>query len=344
MLKRLVNELRCTLLIRTEGPVLVKSGHSSVAGPDMTPVRTYRGGRLEVYLPGSSLKGVIRSHLEKVGRTLNPGAVCNPFLKPESIDPTAGGSPGFSEVACSEKFQARKNGKMRTQGGRWCRSQEDLEDTPDTFYADSCPVCRLFGSNSHIGRLSIGDAYLTKSYSPNVEPVEFRDGVGIDRISGGAAPQVKFDLQAISPGVEFAAEVLVRNFECWQLGMLLAAFADLRDGLLRVGMGRSRGLGAVTGSTESLSISFLGALPGRRSGEVWGLGKFLGDGSYGTVAEDVLVVTPSSERQHGLRSTLTYEGDALQKLQNAAIALFVERLQTWEVPAAMCWPGDWRRA
>lgn len=81
MLKQLVNEARFQLTITAEGPLLVKSGHPTLVGPDMTPVLTYRNGRSEVYLPGSSLKGVFRSHIEKVMRTLrpNPYVVCNPL-------------------------------------------------------------------------------------------------------------------------------------------------------------------------------------------------------------------------------------------------------------------------
>ncbi len=40
MLKKLVNEAFCTLQITTTGPLLVKSGHASISGPDMTPVLT----------------------------------------------------------------------------------------------------------------------------------------------------------------------------------------------------------------------------------------------------------------------------------------------------------------
>src|SRR5438270_7615543 len=81
MLKKLVNEAYCVLHITTTGPILIKSGYATVSGPDMTPVRTYRNGRLELFLPGSSLKGVFRSHLEKIICSLAPQVVCNPFLK-----------------------------------------------------------------------------------------------------------------------------------------------------------------------------------------------------------------------------------------------------------------------
>ena len=48
MLKKIVNEAFFTLRITTTGPLLVKSGHASVSGPDMTPVLTWRNGKQEV--------------------------------------------------------------------------------------------------------------------------------------------------------------------------------------------------------------------------------------------------------------------------------------------------------
>lgn len=80
MLKKLVNEARLKMTITANGPLLVKSGHPTLVGPDMTPVLTFRHGESQVYLPGSSLKGVFRSHVEKVIRTIRQNVVCNPFL------------------------------------------------------------------------------------------------------------------------------------------------------------------------------------------------------------------------------------------------------------------------
>src|ERR1700682_4353734 len=79
MLKKLVNEAYFTLQITTTGPVLIKSGRATVSGPDMTPVLTFRNGKQEVFLPGSSLKGVFRSHIEKIVCSLKPHVVCYPF-------------------------------------------------------------------------------------------------------------------------------------------------------------------------------------------------------------------------------------------------------------------------
>src|SRR5690349_21061822 len=81
MLKRLVNEATFTLKITTTGPLLIRTGVATVSGPDMSPVRTFRNGTWEVYIPGSSLKGVVRSHAEKIVRTLRNNVCCDPFAK-----------------------------------------------------------------------------------------------------------------------------------------------------------------------------------------------------------------------------------------------------------------------
>ena len=302
MLKRLVNECRFNLTIHTEGPVLVKSGHGTVSGPDMAPVRTYRNGKTEVYLPGSSLKGVFRSHIEKVIRTLNDGVVCNPFVKTDD-------KANRDEVSCGDKFNEK----------------EDLSN--EEVYRDSCPACRLFGSTSFIGRVAISDAYLTED---SEEKIEQRDGVGIDRFTGGAAGTAKFDLEVVSSGVAFETNIYLRNFEVWQLGMLMLIVQDLEDGLISIGSGKSRGLGNVKGEISEVSVNYLGAMNGKSKKDVWGLGKFLCDGSYGTDASDKLTMqSPPKEKTHGIRKITTFTDDSLQELKKAAVASFVEQIQQW---------------
>lgn len=308
MLKRLVNEARFTLNLTTTGPVLVRSGYATMVGPDMTPVLTFRNGEQQVYFPGSSLKGVLRSHLEKVSRTLNQKAVCDPFHV-----------KGQTDEFCGKKLEGR----------------EDVDSI--TAYRDSCPICRLFGSTEFIGRINMNDAYLAEGML-NPRPTEVRDGVGIDRLTGGAAYGAKFDLEAVSAGVTFTTDVYLRNFETWQLGMLLAAVQDFEDGLIRIGSGTSRGLGSVKGSIESVLINHLGAIAQKPATEVWGLGKLLteNEGDYGTQADDILTVEhPPVEAQRGIRRQATFAGDSLIDLRAAAIQTFVTRLQAWPAPTEM---------
>ncbi len=304
MLKKLVNEAKFTLTITTTGPVLIRSGRATLTGPDMAPVLTYRNGQREVFLPGTSLKGVIRSHLEKVARTLNEPVVCNPFDK---------------KSFCGDKLQERK--------------RVEFKNAPlpnDMAYRQSCPICRLFGSTFYTGRISISDAYLENSDRPL--PTELRDGVGIDRLTGGAAHGAKFDLEAVSPDVAFESQVYLRNFEVWQLGLALLAVKDLEDGLIRLGSGTSRGFGNVQGAVSRVTINHLGFQAGRPDNEIWGLGQFLSaaDGNYGLAADDCLTLAsvPPTERS-GIRQKQLFAGEQLAGLQEQAIGVSVERLQQW---------------
>ena len=317
MLKQLLNECRFTLTVHTEGPVLIKSGYATVSGPDMTPVRTYRNGNTEVYLPGSSLKGVFRSHIEKVIRTLKDGVVCNPFVR---TDPDSKNDqlvcPNYAEVSCGNKFETR---------------QEDLSN--EAVYLESCPACRLFGSTSFIGRVAISDAYLAED---SRQKTEQRDGVGIDRLTGGAASGAKFDLEVVSSGVDFETDIYMRNFEVWQLGILMLIVTDLEDGLIRIGSGRSRGLGNVKATISEVSVNYLGAVNERSANDVWGLGKLLDDGSYGTDTDDKITVeqAPIAETR-GLRKITTFSDKSLKNLKQDSIETFVSKIQSWEMPKTM---------
>jgi CRISPR-associated RAMP protein (TIGR02581 family) len=215
------------LEIKPDGPILIKSGIETISGPAMAFVRTWRNGSLDVYLPGSSLKGVLRSHAERIARTLNRVAACDPF-----------GKENTPEASCGACFEARS---------------ENEELDPSTVYVDSCPICKLFGTTWFASRLATEDAYATGT-APTPEQ---RDGVGIDRFTGGAAHNVKFDLEVVTAGT-FKTRLHLRNFELWQLGLIGFVLKDLADGLVRIGASKSRGLGRVIGTVTEVRLDFFG--------------------------------------------------------------------------------------
>src|SRR2546421_6501293 len=326
MLKKLVNEAYFTLSITTTGPLLIRSGRATISGPDMTPVLTFRNGRQEVFLPGSSLKGVFRSHSEKVVCSLRPRVVCYPFSGNEDKEADLKKRQQDYRDSCGAVFTqlARENTQNRAK----------IDEDTEFVYANSCPTCRLFGSTGFIGRIAIGDAYLASKAT-----TEQRDGVGIDRLTGGASYGAKFELEVVSTGVSFETDIHVRNFEIWQLGMLFVVLQDMSDQLIRIGSGRSRGLGQVTAQISEQGRD------GRPGGfvtssirenderELWGLGRWLNDGSYGTQIDDMIPLPPSVESsKNGIRSIRVFTGDVLNTLRNAAITDFVKRMEKWSEP------------
>ncbi|HHX50508.1 MAG TPA: hypothetical protein GX711_03605 [Clostridia bacterium] len=344
MLKRLVNEAILSLTIKNSGPLLIKSGYAEAGGCDMEPVQTYRNGRLEYYIPGSSLKGVLRSHFEKIARTLNPepGTVCDPFSKVRMTGGKNGApvvSKGYAEVSCGNKFQLNKMGKYKEKSVEFMA--EPIDPTNEHVYKNSCPACRLFGSTFFAGRFNIGDGYLKPGSKPGVKR---RDLVGIDRLTGGASSGAKFDLSAIGAGAEFETGIYLRNFECWQLGALFILLDDLKDGLIRLGSGVSRGFGEVTSSFDNITLTRVGRNDGNQT-EIAGLGRILGDGSYGTFPDDFLLLDslPESEVQ-GVRTAWRFNGKYLSSLRTAAAAHFVNKIEKWPPQEEMKWdPGRWER-
>jgi len=332
MLKKLVNEAFFTLRITTTGPLLIKSGHATVVGPDMTPVMTSRNGKQEVYLPGSSLKGVFRSHIEKIVCSLKPQVVCYPFSGSESREADSRQRQQDYRSSCGATFNRLSNQRKKEKGAI------ELEDDTGFVYTNSCPACRLFGSTWFIGRVAIGDAYLI---TPQV--TEQRDGVGIDRLTGGSSHAAKFELEVVSAGVSFETDVHLRNFEIWQLGMLFAVLQDMEDGLIRLGSGRSRGLGSVTATIsenkkhDSSKGIVLSSMRGSNEpdSELWGLGRWLNDESYGTRKDDVLKLSePAVHIDRGIRRTRAFADTALISLREASIEQFIQRMLAWEQPAA----------
>lgn len=345
MLKKLLNECRLKIQITTKGPLLVKSGQASAHGADMSPVITFRNNQEQVFIPGSSLKGVFRSHLEKVIRTLNESAVCA-LENPGKIVVDNGEIrfPGYTHVSCGKKFELRKTNNPATvesnNNHRWRLSNPDISTQADVnplIYKDSCPACRLFGSTYFAGRILTNDAYLNGNANSS-SYLETRDGVGIDRFSGGSAFRAKFELKVVKAGVTFDTDVYMKNFEIWQLGALMVILSDLEDEIIRVGSGKSRGLGKIQGKTDNITIQYVNRFPDEKQpNEIWGLGKFLSeDTSYGTDPDDMMSLDlfPEEETQ-GIRRIQVFEGDHLNELKTRAVQHFVEKIQTWEIPATM---------
>ena len=126
-------------------------------------------------------------------------------------------------------------------------------DSSAHAYADSCPACRMFGSLKFGGRFSISDTYPIEGRAPPDQP---RNGVGIDRFTGGTVSGELFDLLVLVGG-EFETKIRLVNFELWQLAALGLLLTDLADEMIQIGSGRSRGLGRVRGEVISYRLTYV---------------------------------------------------------------------------------------
>ncbi|MGQ9557447.1 MAG: RAMP superfamily CRISPR-associated protein [Desulfurispora sp.] len=214
MFKALYNQARLTFQVQADGPLLIKAGGEAASLdptlPDMQFVRAYHNGQETVFLPGSSLKGVMRSRAEQILRTLGENC-CMVFGREQSC----------------------------------LKYEEKIRKKPDDFkeawqrYKIACLACRLFGSPFLKGRALFADAY-------PVGPVRLGvcSNVGINRITGGAQKGSLFQPEVVEEGT-FQVKIELVNYFTWQLVLLLYVLRDLHDGLLGLGMGGTRGYGRV---------------------------------------------------------------------------------------------------
>jgi hypothetical protein len=215
MLMHPVNELTFQVTIESTSPLLVKEArynaelkknwarseeHKKLM-PDAIPISRAaeqqvrdavtdktdpRGAvsKLDFFLPGSSIRGVCRAHLERTLRSLDrpeSPRVCDPFEDDAAT----------YAASCSAVLTKRR--------------KEDKEFRP---YASSCPVCRLFGSTLQSSRITFSDGtWINRDGKLLVQ----REHVRIDRRTGAVGgPPLKF-LGLL--GARFQFEMKLRNFE-----------------------------------------------------------------------------------------------------------------------------------
>ena len=295
MHKRIVNQAIIKLVISPVGPLLIKASDQGAdpTKPDMEFVETYHAGGRVVYLPGSSLKGALRAHCERIVRTLG------------------GNRPRDGKVwACDPLNQDAP-----------CRKLKDIhEENTAAIYRDSCTVCKVFGSTDIAAHSRISDAYPIDSTKIQREE---RNGVAIDRVFGSVAFG-PFNFEVITAG-EFTTNITLKNFTTAQLALMALAIRDFDQQRVGIGFAKSRGLGQVNMKVKQVAIHYPTAIVedeklqilGNRSKDfgdnkiVIGAGEFVGDNdrqAYGFPESDIVEVeVPAQMDEFGFGTTLSFK-------------------------------------
>ncbi|HCU38305.1 MAG TPA: CRISPR-associated protein [Armatimonadetes bacterium] len=245
MHKMLLNQARIDLILRPDGPVLIKGGDALTAAdpsrPDMAFVRTHRNGHETIYFPGSSIKGAIRSHCERIARTL--AFAGNYDAERMACDP-------LDDEKCCAKVHGTKTGAVAGD-----EHTEGDDPSAEDKYRDACFTCQLFGNTTLAGHITFNDAYPTGEVT-----LEERNSVAIDRVFGSVR-HGPFQFETLVAG-EFTTTIRVHNFTCAHLGLVLLALRDLRDQYLLIGFGKSRGLGRLDADFTEFTLSSRSAKAG----------------------------------------------------------------------------------
>lgn len=220
MFRELKNEAKVAVVLHTKSPLTIRSAQGKLLDPtllDMQCIKSRYQGKDTVIIPGSSLKGVIRSRYEKV-ISLFGGKCCN--------------------IVGHEKcFQKPKDWKSKT-----------YDEQEKYVYQNMCPACKLFGSLDIASRINIADAY------PVGECIlGERTGVGINRITGAAQKGALYDFEVIENG-SFLVEMTLKNYELYQMALLMFVLKDLDEGYVSLGAASTRGNGRM--EVQRLDICF----------------------------------------------------------------------------------------
>jgi CRISPR/Cas system CSM-associated protein Csm3 (group 7 of RAMP superfamily) len=330
MHKRRLNEFTLSFAIRPQGPLLIKSGQESGADPtllDMNFVRTHHAaiGDRTVYLPGSSLKGTLRSYAEKIARTLSEGQ------QPKEPPP----------FCCNPLGNSNKLGAADYFCGSFLEKRSATEK-----HALACPICRTFGHTSQASHVRLSDAYPLNPNKPDDRAIweqanqtDERDGVAIDRVSGAVAVG-PFNLEVVTQGA-FYGSLTLHNFQLWQIGLLAIVLRDLSQGRVPIGFAKSRGLGRV--SVEYLRAEI--AYPGRFSlqshgydfgAHVYGVNTFLSAEvaeAYGYQQEELLPLpagdTDGEKGDFGRVSSVWQGEEAITNLWRACVPYWQNFVTSW---------------
>jgi CRISPR-associated protein Csm3 len=200
-------------MLTVDTPLRLSSGRAS----DDTDAPLMRDRAHIPYLPGTSLRGAIRSELERILAAVGEVAGVR-------------GCVLFYDDDCNEKARKFQRTKDRKEAELAKFAEHDL-----------CDLCRLLGCTVYASRLAIEDAYPVSQLARHCW---VRDGVGIDRDTGTAREGVKFDYEVLEKGPEFSFSMRAENVTPKDKTLINLILSVLTQGLY-VGGKRSAGLGKV---------------------------------------------------------------------------------------------------
>ncbi len=195
------------LSVRAEGPLLIKGPDAFVSdAPDMAFVRYPTDHGDVPFLPGSSLKGVLRSGVEMLLR-------------------------GLGQRACRVTDQSDRC-KDADNRCRACLLFGSTEGASVVLVEDGLPWPADASEDERSQAARAIEARRT-----------VRAGVGIDRQTGSVRVG-PFDYEVLA-GVTFHPTIRLRNPKAWEAAAVAAGLELLDQGVLRLGSGTTKGLGRV---------------------------------------------------------------------------------------------------
>lgn len=210
-----LNRYRITGRLVTKSPLHIGTGEQVEKGKPDTVVKDHRG---KPYIPGSSIKGVMRHWLLSVLTGVGT----------EWADQRNYEAPALTELSQEQQLERVKN--------------------------DFSWLELLFGTPFHEGKVEVWDASCsTKSLKAkdsllqwNSESLTYVDtSVAIDPTTGTAVEHLLYSVEVVPPGVEFLFTLVAQNLSDIELGLILFALQGFNSEIfpIRIGARSGRGYG-----------------------------------------------------------------------------------------------------
>lgn len=257
---RLTNRYTFTGKLQLQSPL--KIGHSIEGLP-----RTPEG--LPV-IPGSTMRGAFRRHVERVLATLGH----NDF-EPCALRGSKG-SPCFSV-----------NEPQRAEFQKLLSSGASASDLEAVIRKKVCAVCKLFGTYYVSSKLSFPDLL---PVNDGTFAIGERYGMAIDRTTEVGRVDTRYRYEVIERGSVFLIKLIAENLDPDNLTILALGLLEAQRGGLRLGGGRSHGAGACL--IDELEIKYFEGV-GKNAEEKGKLLAYLDQGEDGLLVIDA----KSSARQ-----------------------------------------------
>lgn len=232
-----------------DGPFLMHDATAAtVVGFDHLPLLDAVPGFDEKPRPpimaGSGLRGVLRSHAERIARTI---ATIN-ALKDSPTDP---GAAFLEKCPACNPLEDRLDQPL-TRCDQLLETSTEYEKIKDHVEDKHlCLGCLLFGSTVRGSRLKVMDAKLLGE--PRWKPLDF---LAIDRFTGGGLEGAKFDAMALWRPT-FEVQLHLEEPQEWEMGWLALVLRDMKDKRLTFGFGAAKGFGNAQAQEIEIQCGFL---------------------------------------------------------------------------------------
>lgn len=236
MFDKLLNKYIITGNIKTTTGIYI-GGNTNIFEPhdiDNVVIKDING---LPFIPGSSLKGVLRSHLEKILKGIGKDVCSVPNL-------------------CSDKFktkEARDNilNEIKRENKDKAESNE-LKLVSEKIYSELCEVCHLFGSGVSASKLLIRDLKVIES---SFKGYEIRSGNAIDRDKNKTIKGALYEIETIPADTLFDMKMVLENPDERDLNNIAFLLKSMEEGDISIGGNISRGLGGFV--LENCKIQYI---------------------------------------------------------------------------------------